>query len=311
MPTSGRRGLQRHDTVVLHRGKEHGAAAREELGDFVVRAPAEELHGGSRERAQAALLGPGAHDEQPALQTAGGRHRKIHTLVGHEGGHDQVELARALHRLETLRRHRRVDDVGASAVDATDAVGDVMGDGHEVVHAVRAPVEAPQRSRHRRHEGAREAPGAGAEVIVVQVPHVTHGSEAVRQVQAAGRHPHGLGHAMAQRQDQVVTAHVETAHGGGEQGQVIGIRRAGGWQRLDERGHDPAPLDRRRHGTGYVEQREERRGREELTEDFQAPLAAAHAGEPVVNDGDSRRARPLQRRSAYGCPDRACSDQHP
>jgi hypothetical protein len=196
-----------------------------------------------------------------------------------------------------------MDHVGAAAIDATDAIGDVMGDGHEVVHALRAPVEAPQRRRHRRHEGAREAACAGAKVIVVQVPHVTHGSEAVRQVQAAGRHTHGLGHAMAQRQDEVVTAHVETAHGGREQRQVIGIRGTGGGQRLDERRHDPAPLDRGRHGTGHVEQREERCRREQLTENFQAPLAAAHAGEPVVNEGDSRRARPLQRCAAYGCPD--------
>jgi len=70
--------------------------------------------------------------------------------------------------------------------------------------------------------------------------------------------------------------------------------RGGGRQPLDERGHDAAALDHGRHGSGHVEQREERRVGEELADDLETPLAPAHARQPVVDECDAR-ARPRGR----------------
>src|SRR5207253_3941684 len=63
-----------------------------------------------------------------------------------------------------------------------------------------------------------------------------------------------------------------------------------------ERREDPPPLDHRRDAARGVEERAERGVRPAAAEPLQALLAAAHAGQPVVNQNDSRESRVHARR---------------
>jgi hypothetical protein len=80
---------------------------------------------------------------------------------------------------------------------------------------------------------------------------------------------------------------VEPADGGRKERQVVAVAALGAGQALDERRLDAPVLDGGRHRARHVEEREEIGLGEELAEDFEAALAAPHAGEPVVDQGNS------------------------
>jgi hypothetical protein len=69
---------------------------------------------------------------------------------------------------------------------------------------------------------------------------------------------------------------------------------------LEERRDDAPLLDDRRYGAGHLEQGEEIGGRKELAEDLEAALAAAHAGEPVVDEGDGGSRDAIVRQATGG-----------
>src|SRR2546426_241433 len=131
-------------------------------------------------------------------------------------------------------------------------------------------------SRRRRHQDPRERARRGSEVLVIEVPDVPHGREAVADVQRPRRDPYALGDRMARGQDQVIPAEVEAGDGGGKERQVPSIRAGRARQPLDERGDHATPLDDGRDGAGEVEQGEEVGVGEELAEGLEAALAAPH-----------------------------------
>src|SRR5207249_6685849 len=119
---------------------------------------------------------------------------------------------------------------------------------------------------------------------------VAHRRVAVADVERAAANPYALGHAVARREHQVVAAEVEARDRRGKEWQVLAVTRGRRRQPLDERRRDPTALDGRRHAAGNVQQREEIGRREELGEDLETALAAPHAGEPVVDQGDAHAA---------------------
>ncbi len=101
-------------------------------------------------------------------------------------------------------------------------------------------------------------------------------------------HDDGLGGAVARADDQVVGIEIELLDGDREQRQVLPIEPAREGQPLDRRSLDGAPLDQRRRRARQVDEGEQVRGGEHLAEDFEGLFAPAHAGEPVVNEGDAQ-----------------------
>ena len=214
---SRRRRLQRSDAEILDRREQQGAAARVEVGDLGIGAPAEEADARPGHRSQSRLGGAAPDDQQAPAQAVGRGHREVDALVGPKAG----DL------------HRRMDHGGGAAVHATDALGDVLRDRHELVDAVGLSIPPPQRGGQRRQRQPRQ-PAAAARVGALEVPHVAHRREAVAEVQRAGGHPYRLGHAVAQRDHEVVAVQGEAAHGEREQGQVVTIAVGRARQALHE-----------------------------------------------------------------------------
>ena len=130
---------------------------------------------------------------------------------------------------------------------------------------------------------------AATEVVVVEVPHVAHGREAIADVRRTGGGTSALGHAVAGGQHEVVPAQVERLDRSGEQRQVLAIAGGGRGQALNKRGDDAPALDERRHAARHVEQGEEIGLGEQLAEHLETALAPAHAREPIVNQSDFHR----------------------
>ena len=97
-----------------------------------------------------------------------------------------------------------------------------------------------------------------------------------------------------------MAAEIEPAYGGGKEGQEMAIAAGGPRHLLEERRDDAPLLDDGRHGAGHLEQGEEIGGRKELAEDLEAALAAAHAGEPVVDEGDGGSRHAIFRHATGG-----------
>ena len=265
--------------------------------------PAEQLDGGPGQRPEASLLRPTADHHEPAAQAIAGLDGQVHALVRGQGRDDQVELAGRVLHPEAGDVHRRVDDVGVAAVGAPDPVGHEARDGHEVMHPRRGrPVPPPEPPRDRRHENPRGQARLRAEVVVVEIPDVAHRGEAVADVPGPGGNPHALGDRVARRQHQIVAGEVEALHRGREQRQVVAVAPLGLRQALDERGHDAALLDHGRDGSRHVQERVEVGGGKQLAEHLEAALAAAHAGEPIVDERDLRPVQP--RPECHGGPPR-------
>src|SRR5262249_15926013 len=106
----------------------------------------------------------------------------------------------------------------------------------------------------------------------------------------------GVGGGGGDGGDEVVAGEIEPADRERKQRQIVAVPLGGPRQALDERGNDAPALDRGRDAARDVQEREERRVREELAEHLEAALAAAHPRQPIVNQGDPRA------RSQAGCP---------
>src|SRR5262249_50923421 len=116
------------------------------------------------------------------------------------------------------------------------------------------------------------------------------GGEAVADGKGARRNAYALGHRVARGEHEITPAQVEAADGRGEEGQEAAVAVARSGQALEKGSDDAAPLDDRRHGARHTEQGEEIGRGEKLAEDLETALPAAHAREPVMDEGDPRNA---------------------
>ncbi len=281
--------LERHDAGVLDAGHQHRATGAIELAQLEVADVSEELDLGRSLRAKPRGFRPAADDPQAAPAAAVGLEAQLEPLVGRERGDDEVVLSRHVRsRREEAGVDRRRDHGRVAAVVAADAAGDVRAVRGEVVDAhgaLRIPRPQPRRdgtdreARQRRH-------AAGAEVVVVAVPHVAHRRVAVAEVERARRRAHALGDAVRAREDEIEAREVERFGRARKERQVVPVARRHGGQVLHEGRADLARLELRGDRARDVEQREDRGLGIEPGEREQHLLAAAHARQPVVDEGD-------------------------
>jgi hypothetical protein len=95
-----------------------------------------------------------------------------------------------------------------------------------------------------------------------------------------------LGDTVAEAEDPVEAVEPEPLDGRGKERQVVAIVPGHARQVLDERGVDRPTLDDRRDAAGQVDQREQLRIGKALADHLERLLAAAHSGQPVVNEGE-------------------------
>ena len=135
---------------------------------------------------------------------------------------------------------------------------------------------------------ALELAEAAAEVGFAHVPGVAHRREAVADVRHAGRRPGGLGDAMAEADDQVAWRQPPAGGERHQRQQIAIVARAHGASaagklvrgRASSMAGDTLP--------GLCRSVKSRASGQRRQSDFQALLAAAHAGQPVVNQRYTR-----------------------
>src|SRR5439155_13610004 len=120
-------GFERHNPKILDHRKEHGAAARVELGDLAVVPPPEELDTRPGERLEPPLLRTGADDAEPTAEPPGGSDRQVDALVGDERRYHEIVVVHTGGDPEALDVDRRVDAAGLAAPAAPDPLGDMPG----------------------------------------------------------------------------------------------------------------------------------------------------------------------------------------
>ena len=101
---------------------------------------------------------------------------------------------------------------------------------------------------------------------------------------------HGLGRAVARADHEIVGVEIEELDRGRKERQVTAIVRGGGGEPLHERPPLRQPLQSRRHRPGDVQQCMQRRSGIQFRDRLEDFLAAAHAGQPVVDECDSSMA---------------------
>ena len=130
-----------------------------------------------------------------------------------------------------------------------------------------------------------------AEVGLELIPGVAHRRMAIADMGGRDTPNHRLHSAVAAADDKIVTVEVEELDGCRKEREVLTIKLARSGEPLDQRPLDPVLLDPRGHRSWHLHQRVKGRIRIELTDSVEHFLAATHARQPVVNDGDFRWSR--------------------
>ena len=170
-----------------------------------------------------------------------------------------------------------------------DPPRNILRDSEIAVHpALGGAVPTSQARQHRPQQRARHlADTVRAEIGVELIPGVAHGREAIAEMPRASGDHHRFRRAVTGADDEVVGIQVELLNGHGEKRQVLPIELAGEGQPVNRRLRDQASFNDRGDRALEIDQREQVRGREELAKDFKRLLPAAHAGDPVVDEGDA------------------------
>ena len=160
---------------------------------------------------------------------------------------------------------RRVQDCCLTIIVPRDSTGNVLRVGQIRVDAMRRiAIPAREPGHHVTRQGTRESAEAlGPEVGVELIPRIPHRRMAVAEVHRAAGLDHGFGSAVTRRHDQVGAIEIELLDHGREQRQVLPISPDRLGQPLDQRRVNRTRLDQGGNGFRVVDQRVERRIREQ------------------------------------------------
>jgi len=269
-----------HAEVFFTRENEGATAAHVVANGFVGLATKESDVGGTRGKgAEAVRFRAFTDDEQLARCAEEGLDGEVDTFVGDEGGDDEVEvvgIGRGSGQGEGGDIDAGVDDAGVAAVDAFDALGDILGVGDERVDAVILQIELLEVRTGGEESGAFEGPAF--EILIFHAPDVAHGGVAIAEMLGAAGDGDAFGDAMAGGNYEVTIVELDGFDGGREGGEEAAVERADAGEIIEGTDAGDAFFDFRIDGAGDVEE-----GGyfglgehvDELKEDF---FAAAHAG---------------------------------
>jgi hypothetical protein len=294
-------GLDRRDPEVLDPRLEEAERAPVELPERPRVHPAVKLYPAVRcgEPLEPWPLRPLADDFQSDPGVGGGGDRQIHAFVRGERRHQERvrTLGRRLRRRgEEGRVHGWRQHLGAAAVVLADPGRHEAGVREVEVHpAGGRHVPAPERCEDPIAEGADCSPPR-SEVRFLLIPDVAHRGVAVADV-APLRSPAGpLGDAVAGREDEPVTGQGKALDREWEERQIPAVAGIETGRALQEAGVDRVALDLGIDRARKVEQRVDRRARNEARDLAQDVLAPALTGQPVVNERHRvRHVRPPSR----------------
>ena len=306
-PAAGH-GLEGHDAEVLDAGHDHRPAAAVEVAQRARRrrAPRNSTSGGASARSRASS-GPLPTILQRPAGAAVGLEHQLDPLVGREGrDHEVVGAGRVAAGREEVGVHGRRDHLRVAAVVAADAAGHVArcwrrsgatrgGGGH-------VPGAQALGDRGRSRARAAGATRPRAEVVVVAVPDVAHRRVAVADVQRARRArarpwPRSASWRSRgrSRRGRWRRRRRGRAAGSGGSGAPTPGRRCTKVVRISRAsssGRHASPCTCSRVKIGRVG--------EEAGEREEHLLAAAHPGQPVVDEAPTFSALPRPRTARHG-----------
>ena len=294
--SAARQGLHGRDAEVLLARLQVQRARAVERAQLLGGKTVADLDERRRQRGEAGALGASSHEDESPAEQARGRDRVVEALVGHEGAHGQKEVGTRLGRVggaEEVDVDRRMQDPRRASVVAVDPRGDRGGVGQVAGGARRGrDVPFPQ-SRDGGGLQRTQAGPPGRKVEVELLVRVPHRRVAVAEVRHTGRRDRALGDAMRRRDDEVEPGEVERLDGRGKERQEVAVVTPREREAIQPRRPDRVALDRGRDRAGDVEEREDRGLGHERQDRLEDLFAAAHAVQPVVDDGgpaeDGRR----------------------
>jgi hypothetical protein len=120
----------------------------------------------------------------------------------------------------------------------------------------------------------------------MHIPHVSHWSEAVRDMKGIGHGKNSFSNAMTRADHKVISFEIKLFDGCGEQREVISIIFQSHGKFLNKRGLDIHPLNDRRELILDIDKRIEICIGVKFTEDFEALFPSSHTSKPVMNQRD-------------------------
>ncbi len=185
--------------------------------------------------------------------------------------------------------YRRIHDGRLAIIVSADPLRNISRVGHIAVDPAGGGPIPPGESRHDRAQqpAARGSDLSRTEIRLELIPCVAHRGVTVADVQRPSRANHRFHRAVARADHEIEGVEVEELDGGGEEREELTIVPRRRWESLDERGPNPAVLDRGGHLPAGVDEAVERGVRVEVGNGLQDLFSASHAGEPIVNQRDS------------------------
>jgi hypothetical protein len=120
-------------------------------------------------------------------------------------------------------------------------------------------------------------------IFKMHIPHVSHWSEAVRDIKRIGHGKDSFSNAMTGANHKVISFEIKLFNGCGEKREVISIIFRSHWKPLNERGLDIHPLDNLRDLVLYIDEGIKICIGVKFTEDLKTFLPSSHAGKPIMN----------------------------
>ena len=281
--------LERHDTEVLFSGKDHGGGPAVQLADlFVVRRPRNSTsrHPSACREARAIGSVPDDLSGTPASRRHRSRHRCVcrgpaRTRSGSRSGTAAV-------RVEKLRIDRRINHSRLAIIVSSDPARNIMRIRHIAVDAPGRRGVPPRQPRHASRMTALP-PGrdARARIRIELIPGVPHRRVAVADVLRAPRRRDRFGRAWLRAHDEIEAIEIEPLDRERKQRQVSAVvpaarpgaaARADAWIGSRSIRGDTVPAtctSVKMSAVGIA-----------LDQRLEHLLAAAHAGQPVVDQSD-------------------------
>ena len=149
----------------------------------------------------------------------------------------------------------------------------------------RALVPVPEPSQQSVHcPGSEAAKLPATKIRFPHVPSVAHRREAIADVRHVARRPRRLSNAMAKADDQIAPRQPPRFDSRGHQGQGIAVIAINRGKVGEEACVDRSAFDDLGDTPRTVQKSEKRGPAPTATKQFQALLAAAHAGEPIMHE---------------------------
>jgi hypothetical protein len=218
----------------------------------------------------------------------------IDSFVGNEGRHNQQKVFRRDHRVIAcwaveVRIHRWIYDNGVPIIVPRDPGSNVLGNCDVTVYPARGGGVPPRQGAQRGTQQPvfHRTYASFAKVHVELVPGVAHRGEAVAEVLGLAGFDDRFCSAVARTDDEIVLIEIELFDDGRKERQAVAVKTLHSGDFLEHRSARPHSFDNGGDAARHVNKGEQVCRGIRLAQPLENFFAAAHPGQPIVNEDDA------------------------